>query len=146
MSSRLYWQQLERAYRARSVVWLVCGLILLTFIWASLAQLDEVVVGEGKVVPAHAVQKIQSLEGGILQLMQVYEGQIVEAGAELAKLDDTRFRSAYQEAQQEQTSLFAGGTCQCPRQLPCTYRAINGSTRANSPAGRTTSAVTCGKP
>ena len=83
MSSRLYWQQLERAYRARSVVWLVCGLILLTFVWASLAQLDEVVVGEGKVVPAHAVQKIQSLEGGILQLMQVYEGQIVEVGAEL---------------------------------------------------------------
>ncbi len=107
MSSRLYWQQLERAYQARSVVWLVCGLILLTFTWASLAQLDEVVVGEGKVVPAHAVQKIQSLEGGILQLMQVREGQIVEAGAELAKLDDTRFRAAYQEAQQEQTSLHA---------------------------------------
>ncbi|ARN75147.1 HlyD family type I secretion periplasmic adaptor subunit [Oceanicoccus sagamiensis] len=107
MSSRLYWQQMQQAYRARSIVWLVSALLLFTLLWAFFAKLDEVVVGEGKVVPAQAVQKIQSLEGGILKQLFVSEGQLVEAGDPLAKLDDTRFRSAYQEAQQQNSSLNA---------------------------------------
>lgn len=107
MSSRLYWAQIQNAYRARTVVWLVSALIVITFIWAALAKLDQVVVGEGTVVPAQAVQKIQSLEGGILKKMLVKEGQVVDSETVLAKLDDTRFRAAYQEAQQEQTSLLA---------------------------------------
>lgn len=107
MSSRLYWQQAKHAYKARQIVWLISGLILFTIVWASLASLDEVVVGEGKVVPAQAVQKIQSLEGGILKSIQVREGQVVAPGDQLAKLDDTRFRAAFQESEQEDAGLKA---------------------------------------
>jgi adhesin transport system membrane fusion protein len=39
------------------------------------------------------LQKIQNLEGGIVAELYVKEGQIVEAGAPLIRLDDTRFVS-----------------------------------------------------
>lgn len=107
MSSRLYWQQAQNAYRARTIVWLVTALVALALLWSALAKLDEVVVGEGVVVPAQAVQKIQSLEGGILTQVTVREGQVVEPGYILAVLDDTRFRAQYQEAQQEQQALLS---------------------------------------
>ncbi|WP_439135883.1 HlyD family type I secretion periplasmic adaptor subunit, partial [Pseudomaricurvus sp.] len=107
MSSSLYWQQVKDAYRARSVVWLISALLLVTLIWAAFATLDEVVVGAGKVVPAQSVQKIQSLEGGILRKVQVREGQVVEAGDMLVKLDDTRFRAAFQEAEEQSSALLA---------------------------------------
>ncbi|MCM2679032.1 HlyD family type I secretion periplasmic adaptor subunit [Echinimonas agarilytica] len=102
-----YWQQLQQAYQARAIVWLVAALLIAAVIWAALSTLDEVVVGEGKVVPSQSVQKIQSFEGGIVKVIYVTEGQRVKVGELLAGLDDTRFRSAFQEAKAQRSALFA---------------------------------------
>lgn len=70
-------------------------LTLLFFIcagwWAKVTELDEVTRGEGKVIPSSKIQIIQNLEGGILSEVLIAEGQIVEKGDVLLKIDDTRF-------------------------------------------------------
>ncbi len=107
MSSRLHWEQLREAWRARRVVWLVSGLLLFALTWATFARLDEVVLGDGRVVPSLAVQKIQSLEGGILKRLMVTDGQKVKAGEVLAELDDTRAKASFGESEQQAATLLA---------------------------------------
>ncbi|ROR99914.1 adhesin transport system membrane fusion protein [Sinobacterium caligoides] len=106
MTTKLHWQQVKLAYHARKVVWLVTALVLCTITWAALAKLDVVVIGQGKVVPSNAVQKIQSLEGGIVRQVLVSGGELVESDQILAILDDTRFRSGFQEAEQQRITLL----------------------------------------
>jgi len=64
------------------IVW--AGLI----IWASFATLDEVTRGDGKVIPSSDIQKISSLEGGIVDEYFVREGDEVKAGDLLVRLRD----------------------------------------------------------
>lgn len=92
---------------ARPILWACVGVVLLFIVWASFATIDEVVRGEGKIVPNSRVQVIQSLEGGILRDLLVREGQIVEAGQVLAKLDDTRFNTAAAETEAQVKALTA---------------------------------------
>jgi type I secretion membrane fusion protein, HlyD family len=75
------------------------------FIWSAWAELDEVTRGEGKVIPSKQLQVIQNLEGGIVKEIFAREGQMVEEGQELLRIDDTRFRSDFGEKQQELISV-----------------------------------------
>ncbi|QLE84061.1 HlyD family type I secretion periplasmic adaptor subunit [Shewanella sp. Scap07] len=105
MSAQLHIKHLEGARRAKQLILLVMLLIIATITWAHFATLDEVVVGEGKVVPTHSVQQIESLDGGILKSVAVTEGQSVIAGQTLLVLDELRFASAYDEAQLSRIAL-----------------------------------------
>ena len=49
------------------ILWSVIIFIVLFFVWAKNAVLDEVTVGEGKVIPSRQIQVVQSLEGGIIR-------------------------------------------------------------------------------
>ncbi|MAM59084.1 MAG: hemolysin D [Salinicola sp.] len=92
---------------ARPVVWavLVC---LLSFIgWSAWAHIAVVTHGEGRVIPVSRIQSIQSLEGGIIDELEVREGDIVDKGQLLVKLSGTRFRSAYQETENQVQALKA---------------------------------------
>lgn len=100
-------QRLKKAWQARQVVWLAAGLIVSVLVWAIFARLDQVVVAEGQMIPSRTVQKVQSLEGGILKSLLVEEGQLVEAGQPLLELDDTRFRASFEEASQSIRALEA---------------------------------------
>jgi len=62
----------------------VCGL----FLWASMAKIDQVTRGHGKVIPSSKVQTIQSLEAGIVVGIPVGEGDIVQKGQVVLQLDD----------------------------------------------------------
>ena len=105
MSGRLHIKHLEGAKRANQVILLVAALIVTTVVWASFAKLEEVVVGEGMVVPTQAVQQIESLDGGILKQVLVKEGQSVKAGQPLLILDELRFASAFDEANIQASAL-----------------------------------------
>jgi len=76
-------------------------------VWASLATIDEVTRGEGKVIPTGKVQVIQNLEGGILTELLVAEGDIVERDQPLLRLDDIRFSSTYRETRAKYLALLA---------------------------------------
>lgn len=72
----------------------VCGLLLLVaWAWAAFGMLDEVSTGTGKVIPSSREQILQSLDGGILAALYVREGQRVEVGEVVARLDPTRSES-----------------------------------------------------
>lgn len=92
---------------SHTMLWIMVVFFLIAFIWAKFAILDEVTVGEGKVIPASQVQVIQNLEGGIVKKIFVKEGQIVDAGQVLMQLDETHFISDYHEAQLKALALEA---------------------------------------
>lgn len=92
---------------ARLTVWTVACLLLVALLWANFAQLEEVTRGEGKAIPAGKVQAIQNLEGGIVSEIFIREGQLVNKGDVLLRLDDTRFRSNKGETEADRMALLA---------------------------------------
>ncbi|MCL2916992.1 HlyD family type I secretion periplasmic adaptor subunit [Shewanella litorisediminis] len=91
----------------RLTIWALTSLIFAFLIWAYFAELDQVTVGTGKVIPSSQIQVIQSLDGGVLQELFVREGNIVTKGEPLARIDDTRFRSDFAQQEEEVFSLQA---------------------------------------
>jgi adhesin transport system membrane fusion protein len=71
----------------RGLFWMILVTVVVFFVWASLAQLDEVAVGQSKVVPLSRSQIIQSLDGGIVAELFVHEGDIVQQNQLLVQLD-----------------------------------------------------------
>ncbi|EOC0223304.1 HlyD family efflux transporter periplasmic adaptor subunit [Cronobacter turicensis] len=90
-----------------SVIWLTLAALVLFFVWAWFATLDEVTVGTGKITPSSRAQMIESLDGGIVNALMVHEGDVVERGQMLARLDPTRFQSNYGEAAARARALRA---------------------------------------
>ncbi|WP_407314155.1 HlyD family type I secretion periplasmic adaptor subunit [Pseudomonas sp. nanlin1] len=89
----------------RLTIWGIIAFFLFLLLWAHLAVIDEVTKGEGKAIPSSKIQKIQNLEGGIVAQIYVHEGQIVEAGAPLVRLDDTRFASNVGETEADRVAM-----------------------------------------
>lgn len=70
------------------------------FAWMSFAPLDISVNAVGAVVPSSRLQQIQSMEGGILQALNVREGAVVKKGDVLAIVQNLQFNAEQGEAQQ----------------------------------------------
>ena len=77
----------------------------LFLIWASLAQVDEVTSGQGKVIPSSKAQLIQAAEPATIRELLVRSGQRVQRGQLLARLDDTQSASELGQIQAETQSL-----------------------------------------
>ena len=92
---------------SRLMVWLTAALLTAALVWAYFAVIDEVTVGEGKAIPSSKVQVVQNLEGGIVTEIFVREGQMVDRGATLLRLDDTRFKSNKGESEADRYALTA---------------------------------------
>ncbi len=93
--------------RARMILKAVSLIFLVLLLWAAFADVDEITRGEGKVVPSRHLQVLQSLDGGIVTEILVQEGQDVELGQELLRLDQTRFVSNLRESKSQYYSLLA---------------------------------------
>jgi membrane fusion protein, adhesin transport system len=102
------WARLEQEpLRARYLLRII-GLILLAFVvWASIATVDEITRGSGKVIPSRQVQVVQAVDGGIVAEILVREGQSVEAGQSLFRIDETRFVSSLRENRVQYLALLA---------------------------------------
>lgn len=64
------------------------GFFVCFVLWASFAELDERVKGNGKVIPSSEVQRISTLEGGIIEEIFVTKGEEVKQGDILVRLSD----------------------------------------------------------
>jgi Multidrug resistance efflux pump len=84
----------ERDFSGASRI-IVLSTLLFIFlgVWAWFGKLDEVSTGTGKVVPSSREQVLQSLDGGILAELSVHEGDKVQAGQIVARMDPTRSES-----------------------------------------------------
>jgi adhesin transport system membrane fusion protein len=84
----------------------IVAFFVLFFAWASWATLDEVTRGEGRVIPSTQVQVVQNQEGGIVSQLLVREGQIVEAGQVLLRIDNVRAASDLRENRKRYMALL----------------------------------------
>ena len=107
------WQQdAHRAYvsqqplRARALLYIVGVIVIALVVWAAVAEVDEVTRGQGKVIPSQQVQVIQSQDGGVVTEILVREGNIVEKGQLLVRLDQTRSASDLRETRVELEALM----------------------------------------
>jgi len=79
----------------------------LFLLWASLAQLDEVTRGQGKVIPSSKLQIITAAQPATVSEIMVKSGQQVKKGQLLARLDSPESR----QVQAENESLQARVSC-----------------------------------
>lgn len=89
------------------LLFVIASFFAFALIWADRAELDEVTVGMGKVIPSGQVRVVQSLEGGILSELPVSEGETVEKDQVLLQIDDTQFQASFRESQTRFISLTA---------------------------------------
>ncbi|MEL6746719.1 MAG: HlyD family type I secretion periplasmic adaptor subunit, partial [Pseudomonadota bacterium] len=68
---------------------ILVGLVAVFIGWSAWAVLDEVTVGEGRVIPSRKIQLVQNLEGGIIKEILAREGALVEKGDVVLRIDPT---------------------------------------------------------
>ena len=98
--------QLNARLRGPSLtIWLCAGTVVLFLLWASMAWVDEIVRAEGEMISASRPQIIQNLEGGILAELAVREGDMVQRGDVLARLQGTQFRASVDDLMDQIAAL-----------------------------------------
>lgn len=97
----------ERPLRARALLYGILITLILLVYWASVAEIDEVARGDGRVIPSQQLQVIQSFDGGVVLEVLVREGDVVEEDQVLLRVDPTRFLSDLGEAQVSDSTLRA---------------------------------------
>ncbi|MDC7786702.1 HlyD family type I secretion periplasmic adaptor subunit [Rhodoplanes sp. TEM] len=82
----------------KSMLWLGVGVIVFTFVglggWSAVARIDSAVVAGGMVSVESYRKTVQHLEGGIVQEIMVRDGDAVQEGQVLLRLDPTRSGAA----------------------------------------------------
>lgn len=81
--------------------------LLLLVLWASLARMDRIVRGEGRVVPTESTQVLQNLDGGIVSEILISEGQTVRKGQVLMRLHSTDASAALNQTEVKGLALKA---------------------------------------
>ena len=83
----------------------VMALIGTLLAWASVTEIDDVTRAQARIVPSEELQLVQAAETGQVVEILVHEGEVVEAGAPLLRLDPTLMRAQYDEARDQSMAL-----------------------------------------
>ncbi len=98
-------------HRGRRFAYILTVISIIFFgvmgVWAHYAVLDEVTRGEGTIIPSSRTQVIQNLEGGILAEILVHEGDIVEPGDVLVRIENIVAKASLQDARSQYLTLLA---------------------------------------
>jgi len=78
----------QSRFLARTIIWVLLGTTGAAIAWLALAKTDEVVVAPGKLEPIGDVKTVQMPVGGVLEQMLVKDGQRVNKGQILLRLDN----------------------------------------------------------
>lgn len=97
-----FWQRLRGSEQI--MVAAAAGLVLF-LLWASIARVDEVSRGQGRVIPSSRVQIIQSAEPSTIREILVRSGQTVAKGRLLVRLDNTTSQSELGQLETENERL-----------------------------------------
>jgi adhesin transport system membrane fusion protein len=93
--------------KADIILYTIALFWLIALIWSSVASLEEVTRGEGRVIASSKMQIIQNLEGGIVEEIFVQTGDQVTASQPLIKLEDIKFKSELLSIKQNKAALEA---------------------------------------
>ncbi len=97
----------QHTARAQKISRMAAFVIVALIVWAAFAHVDEVTRGDGRVVPSRNLQVLQSLDGGVVEEILVREGEKVEAGQLLLRVDPTRANSAVRDSAAQGIALEA---------------------------------------
>ena len=97
----------QRTHHAQAIVRAALLVLAVLLVWAAMARVDEVTRGDARVVPSRQLQIVQSLDGGVVAEILVREGQVVEAGQLLLRVDETRATSGVRESAAQGVALRA---------------------------------------
>jgi HlyD family type I secretion membrane fusion protein len=91
---------------------LIAVIVILMFFggigaWAAFAPLDSAAIAPGKVTVASNRKTVQHLEGGIIRELLVKEGDAIEQGQVIIRLDDTQTRATLELLRGRQDTLLA---------------------------------------
>lgn len=102
------WARLDQEpLRARALLRGVLLTVAVLIGWAASAEVDEVTKGEARVIPSSQLQVVQAVDGGVVEELLTREGEVVEAGQTLLRIDPTRFVSSLRENRSEALALKA---------------------------------------
>ena len=97
----------QHTARAQKISRMAALVVVALIVWAAFARVDEVTKGDGRVVPSRQLQVLQSLDGGVVEQILVHEGDKVEAGQLLLRVDPTRATSAVRDSAAQGIALAA---------------------------------------
>jgi adhesin transport system membrane fusion protein len=98
---------IQSTRRADVILYTIAIFWFVTFIWSSLASIEEVTRGQGRVIASSKIQVIQNLEGGIVEDILVQTGDQVVTSQPLIKLEDIKFKSELLSIKQNKAALEA---------------------------------------
>ncbi len=106
---RNFWRWSEWSASHRLIAVSAVGMAVLV-LWGAVAPVDEITRGLGKVIPSSKVQLIQAAEPAVVADIPVRQGQMVQRGQLLVRLDDSQSASALGQLQAESSRLQARAT------------------------------------
>ena len=92
---------------ANALLMALAAFVVVFLTWAAFAPLDEVTRGQGRVIPSSQLQSIQHLEGGIIAEILVHEGQRVNAGDIVVRINSPTATAEFRDNLQRFYSLSA---------------------------------------
>ncbi len=78
----------------------VVSFFIVALIWAYFAELEEVTRGVGRVIPSGQIKTIDHLEGGIVKAILVSDGENVEEGQLLLRIDNIIAQARLREGEE----------------------------------------------
>jgi HlyD family secretion protein len=74
---------------SRTIAWSIIGVTVFAVGWASVAQIEQVVTARGQLKPKTTVKEIQSPVNGIVQQVNVQDGQKIKEGESMIVFDSS---------------------------------------------------------
>jgi adhesin transport system membrane fusion protein len=88
-------------------IWGGAAALIIFVLWAAFARLDQHTRAQGQIIATSRTQVIQAPDGGVLEELLVHEGDVVQRGQLLARLERTKTEAAYRETHARQGALSA---------------------------------------
>ncbi len=141
--------RIEEWDASRKLIALCALAMVLVIVWGSIAKLDEITRGMGKVVPTSKVQLVQAATPATVTAILVRPGQLVRQGQLLVRLDDSQSSSALGQLEAENQRLSArasrltqeggaGGGSDCGEGMACAEEAQLSAARQATARSRET--------
>ncbi|MBM3407461.1 MAG: HlyD family type I secretion periplasmic adaptor subunit [Betaproteobacteria bacterium] len=93
--------------RSRLTLWTTAFSLAVFVTWAYFAEIDQITRAPGQVIASQRSQVIQSQDGGIIEQLLVKDGDTVDRGQILVRLERARSEASFLEARAKSAGLTA---------------------------------------
>lgn len=90
--------------------WLIALIFLILSVlgaWAAIAEIDQIARAQGQIIASSRTQIIQAATDGVLERMEIHEGQAVRKGQPLAQLEQEQYSAAVADSRAKVAALKA---------------------------------------